>query len=537
MNQRRRDLNFPAAVWMVGLLAVFLQACGDRASIGNPTGVEDDSEPLTRSDLTTGIHWRTDPEQAFEEALSSGRLVMLYWTAEWCPPCHDLKENVFPKPSFIEKSRLFVPVYLDGDQLDAQEWGEKLGVVGYPTLVVLNSDGTEIVRVSGGMNLAAYEEVLDTALSATQPMDVLLASLDSPGDLSVTSCRRLAYHAWSSDPVYLASGSEIGVKLLEASQRCPDEVSVDSARLQIVAAALLAPSNAAELSEGRAMHSTMRQALEHVYEISQVPKLADPNALFALKLLTDHRSLVDRFGDTECVDYISPWLESLERFAEDPGNTPFTRLYAIGGRLSILRGSEEPNSLPETSVLKARKAVTEFLNEDAVGYDRSAIVLSAVFTLTTLGDYDAAQTLLTEEITQSRTPFYQMLELANLLEETGDHVRALDWYEKAYDNSKGNSTRVQWGSLYNRACIRLQPNGTDRIVASAVSVIGELQGADWSARVRWAIDSMETALTDWNADGEHDEALDEIRSEMLRLCGTVDIGSATTCESFLAPDV
>ncbi|MEJ2371562.1 MAG: thioredoxin family protein [Gemmatimonadales bacterium] len=521
---------------MIGFLAVFLQSCGDHTSTANPANVGGDSEPVAHNERTAGIHWQTDPEQAFEEARLSDRLVMLYWTAEWCPPCHDLKENIFPKPSFIEKSRLFVPVYLDGDQPNAQTWGEKFGVVGYPTLVVLNPDGTEIVRVSGGMNLAAYEEVLDTALSTTQPLDELLASLDKPGDLSVTSCRRLAYHAWSYDLAYSGSGSEIGAKLLEAGQRCPAEVPVDRARLQIVAADLLASSSAAELSDGRAMDAAMKRALEGVYEISQSPKLADPNAFFVLDLLTDNRSLADQFSHGENVDFISPWLESLERFAENPENTPYTRLYAIGGRLSILRGTKGPDSLPEMSVIEAKEAVSEFLNEDSDGYDRSAVVLSAVFTLTKLGDYDAAQTLLLEEITQSRTPFFPMVELAQLLVESGEHVQALDWYEKAYDNSIGSATRIQWGAMYLLACIRLQPDDSDRIVSAAVRAIGELQGTDWSARVKRGIDYMGNSLTKWNADGEHDAALEKIRSAMLQLCGAVETESVTACEAFLAPD-
>lgn len=537
MKQYSTDTNFPITVWVVGLLAVFLHACGDRTSETNPADVEGAPQPVAHSEFTAGIHWRTNPEQAFEEARSSGRLVMFYWTAEWCPPCHDLKANVFPKPSFIEKTRLFVPVYLDGDQPHAQAWGEKLGVVGYPTLVVLDPDGTEIVRVSGGMNLAAYEEVLDTALSITQPMDVLLASLDNPGDLTLTSCRRLAYHAWSSGPAYSGSGSEIGIKLLEASRRCPAEVPVDRARLQMVAAALLAPASATEMESGGEIDAAMRQALESVYEISQDPKLADPNALIVLDLLPEYQSLADRFGETEGVDVVSPWLESLARFAADPGNTPFTRLYAIGGRLSILRGSEGSDSLPEASVLEAREAVTDFLNKEASGYGRSAVVSSAVFTLKTVGDYDTARTVLLEEMAQSKTPFYQMLALADLLEETGEHVQALDWYEKAYENSKGSATRVQWGSVYAAACIRLQPDDSDRIVSAAVNVISELQGADWSARVQRTIDHLETSLTDWNAGGEHDSALEEIRSAMSQLCGAVDHQSAKTCKAFLEPAV
>jgi protein disulfide-isomerase len=53
---------------------------------------------------------------------------MLYWGAEWCPYCKDLKKNVFSRRDLVEKSRLFVPVYLDGDDAGARKWGEEFNI-------------------------------------------------------------------------------------------------------------------------------------------------------------------------------------------------------------------------------------------------------------------------------------------------------------------------------------------------------------------------------------------------------------------------
>ena len=529
-----RVFNRPRAAWLLGLVATCVQACGDRTPTHEVSHVDGTSVRAPQSEVG-GVQWRTEPEAAFEEARSSGRPVMLYFTAEWCPPCHDLKAHVFPQPSFIEKSRLFVPVYLDGDQAQAQTWGEKLGVLGYPTLVVLDPDGTEILRVSGGMNLAAYEEVLETALAATQPMDVLLGSLDGANDLTLASCRRLAYHAWSNGPEYSEPESEIGAKLLSASQHCPAEEPVVRARLRIVAAILLAPASAARVAAGGEIDAAMWQALEGVYEVSRLPELADPNALIILGAPQEYHSLADRFGETKGVDIVTPWLESLARFAENPANTSFTRLFAIGGRLALLSGPEGRDSLPEADVVAAREAVTDFLNKENGGYGRSALIVPAVFTLKALGDYDAAESLLLEEIAESKTPYYPMSSLAELLEETGDDVQALHWFEKAFDNAQGQVTRLRWGSTYARARLRLDPDDSEQIVTTALRVINELQGVDWSAEVQRHISRMEAALKDWNANGEYDAALSEIRSAMLEVCGGVDSNSSAKCEAFLAP--
>ena len=53
-------------------------------------------------------------------------------------------DQVEPRREFIERSSLFVPVYLDGDTELAQAQGERFGVLGYPTMIVLAPDGTEI---------------------------------------------------------------------------------------------------------------------------------------------------------------------------------------------------------------------------------------------------------------------------------------------------------------------------------------------------------------------------------------------------------
>ena len=130
-------------------------------------------------------------EQAFAAARAQNKPVFLYWGAKWCPPCHELKATVFSRPDFIGKLRLFVPVQLDGDDPGAQKWGEKFGVSGYPTVLVLSADQGELARISGGMDLAQYAEVLDLVLGDVRPLNAILATLATGQPLSHEDCRRL----------------------------------------------------------------------------------------------------------------------------------------------------------------------------------------------------------------------------------------------------------------------------------------------------------------------------------------------------------
>ena len=145
-----------------------------------------------------GIAWFDgDVNAAFASAKGSNKPVLLYWGAQWCPPCKQLKSAVFSRPDFIEKSKLFVAVYLDGDLPDAQKYGDEFRVTGYPTVVVFKPDRTEITRIAGNMDLSLYAGVLDNALGDVRPVkDVIELAVKGDAPLAADDCRRLAYHAF-----------------------------------------------------------------------------------------------------------------------------------------------------------------------------------------------------------------------------------------------------------------------------------------------------------------------------------------------------
>src|SRR5512139_3140554 len=131
--------------------------------------------PAADDHLPPGIDWfKGDVDAAFAAAKAANKPVFLYWGAEWCPPCAQIKSTIFNKREFQERSRLFVPVYLDGDTPGAQKQGETFGVVGYPTMILFRPDGTEIARLPGGVDVAKYATILDAALVDAKPVAEIL---------------------------------------------------------------------------------------------------------------------------------------------------------------------------------------------------------------------------------------------------------------------------------------------------------------------------------------------------------------------------
>ena len=93
-----------------------------------------------------GVAWVTasadaDIERAFAQAKAEKKPLLLYWGAKWCPPCNQLKATLFNRQDFIERSRAFVPVYVDGDQPGVQKLGTRFAVRGYPTTIVFTREG------------------------------------------------------------------------------------------------------------------------------------------------------------------------------------------------------------------------------------------------------------------------------------------------------------------------------------------------------------------------------------------------------------
>src|SRR3984957_4859678 len=170
---------------------------------------------------------------AFIVAKRENRPVLIYWGAEWCPFCHTLKSTVFSRPDFIAKSKLFLPVYLDGDDDGAQKWGESFHIQGYPTLIIFDPERHEIIRLGAGRDVAQYAAVLDLALENIQPVDALLQSAISGRALSMDECRRLAYNGWELDTLEPAGYAVRASALTAAAALCPHDASLERANLSI----------------------------------------------------------------------------------------------------------------------------------------------------------------------------------------------------------------------------------------------------------------------------------------------------------------
>ncbi len=113
---------------------------------------------VTSSAALAAAGWDDDYEKAVAKAKAEKKMVLLDFTgSDWCGWCIKLDKEVFSKPEFKEYAKAnLVLVEVDFPQGKRQtkklkEQNEKLqqehGVQGYPTIIVLNSEGKKVGKL------------------------------------------------------------------------------------------------------------------------------------------------------------------------------------------------------------------------------------------------------------------------------------------------------------------------------------------------------------------------------------------------------
>jgi thiol-disulfide isomerase/thioredoxin len=514
-------------------------ASGTAFSVSSNPSISATSSKSAKTVAEPAIAWYSGGvESAFAAARQQHKPVFLYWGATWCPPCHELKATVFSRPDFIEKLKLFIPVYLDGDVVGAQRWGDKFGVSGYPTVLVLRADQSELARISGGMDLSQYAEVLDTVLGDVRPVDDILTALKSGArPLSGDDCRRLAYYAWDLTDEVSTKSESLAQTLSQAAARCPAGSETDEARLILSAASLAADGEAEALAAGKPPSPRLVRLIRQAAGILQ-------NSASAHALADAFASLDESFfqGVSKSAPPDAPvWTQRypaiMDTAATDPRFSAADHLYFLDAKLVAAKTLDPQHRIPAALSLEAHQRIDAALASQMDEHSRASVVNAALNILDEVGDDDRAYAITREQLAQSKSPYYYMLDLASLDEKHGHIDTAIGWLAQAYAQSQGAATRFQWGTDYLLGLIRMKPADDAAIRAVGLSVLGELDGPDRIyRRTRVRLQRLDHALTKWNAKGDHAATIAALRVRMDGICGQIprtDPANAT-CRGFLA---
>lgn len=91
--------------------------------------------------------FRTDYQAALDDAKQQEKPVLIAFSASWCPPCQQMKKNVYPDPKVQALFASIIPVYVDTDENAAL--ANQYGVNGIPAYVVLSPNGDKLTEFVG----------------------------------------------------------------------------------------------------------------------------------------------------------------------------------------------------------------------------------------------------------------------------------------------------------------------------------------------------------------------------------------------------
>lgn len=104
--------------------------------------------------------------QALKKAKESGKeLVFLDCYATWCGPCQYMAKSVFTtKEAGDYFNKKFVNMKIDMEKGEGINLARQFKIQGYPTFIILNSNGKELGRIVGGAEIKQFIQKVEGVL-------------------------------------------------------------------------------------------------------------------------------------------------------------------------------------------------------------------------------------------------------------------------------------------------------------------------------------------------------------------------------------
>ncbi|KNZ32958.1 MAG: hypothetical protein AD742_09405 [Methylibium sp. NZG] len=523
-----------------------------------------------------------DVDAAFAQARSLNKPLFVYWGAKWCPPCNQLQATLFNRQDFIERSRAFVPVYVDGDSPGAQKLGARFKVRGYPTMLLFDPQGTELTRLPGEVDAAQYTQVLTLGMNAQRPVKAVLADALAGGDaarrLRPNDWKLLAFYSWETDEQQVVPKPQLAATLRRLADACPPDETDKSAgkdarrgvdkgadkgadsatRLLLKAlAASTPPATVTVPAVGGPASKAAAPKFDTGARARLLQVLASPRASRThMDVLTNNATelvrAVSADGSPERARLNAEFNAALKRLAADTSLSRADRMTAVIAQVNLAKPASKPmalkgSSVPVATTVALPPALLADVREHSAradrditdGYERLAVIPTAAYLLEQAGLMAESDALLKANLAKTASPYYLMSGLAGNAKKRGDKAEALRWYELAFDKSEGPATRLQWGASYVAALVELAPQDAARIEKAARQVLTEA-GAHPNAfyeRSARSLQNVGTRLTSWNERGEHAAVLGRLQTQLDAVCQRLEAADPqrATCEALLRP--
>lgn len=411
----------------------------------------------------TKVRWSTGTvEEALNIAKAQGKLVFLYWGAKWCPPCNHLKESIFSRDEAATALQPYQRIYLDGDDPHAQSWGEVFQAMGYPTMLVVDGERNELLRLSENVSLQEFVSSLRIVSSKQiaarrNPVGTQNQEAESPKvDLDLAATMSW-YDAKDWDPnseewllerykmadsllekgrFSEASAVVVGV-LLAAHDVAKEKSCVACEKIRVRAKSVWS----AILRDRETVYAARNTLVYSGYDLLKWTFGADQDLLksYSLTLFTRLRDLRegDRARITPEVWLWSYWPETQSKIAKKS-----VSISPAKASTTVAAGTFV--NLPEAELKVLKDAYNQARAELKTPVQKNAYEVGLAYFLKEIGDTERAIADLRTSIESSTNKGYVYRALANLEESRGNLDQAEKDWSQAVREVNGKSSKIQW---------------------------------------------------------------------------------------------
>jgi len=112
------------------------------------------------------IEWNKFDLAIYENSINEGEPIIIDFYADWCIPCKELDKQTFSDKRVIELSKKFVMIKADMTKTLSEETAKianKFNIVGMPTVLIIDSKGKELERLTGFVNADEFLKIMQKA--------------------------------------------------------------------------------------------------------------------------------------------------------------------------------------------------------------------------------------------------------------------------------------------------------------------------------------------------------------------------------------
>lgn len=379
------------------------------------------------------LHEKEEIEKVFDKAKKENKLILLFWGAEWNPSSNRLRHVIMNQAGILEyindpKKRKFIPVYLDGDSLNAQKYADEFKVIDYPTLIILDSRKQELFRLDPTLNLDDMRFALEQ-ISYSNHIKRLYSQARSYKGLTPKQWKLLAAYSWEQDLHNILGESKqrkvssLG-RLFDKSAKLSKSIHYHFGLIYLHQAAL----------HSIGISQKNRKRLQVIWE----------DLFVSRKYLYKH---LDLFA----YDY---YPMRLLLYDNKPKNKSEINLIQSGsGIISHIQAARLFYQEHNKHNGKIIKAVFEIIQGELsplkyTDQSFSYAVNSSIFLHLTSQNYQEAKKYVNIALNKLPSKFYYMSYLSVIYDKMQKPKLSLEWAEKAWGETTGRSTKIEQSVRY-----------------------------------------------------------------------------------------